>query len=105
MTADRSEPKGRSASSGVRPHIPVLLSQVLTALSPKAGEAYLDATFGAGGYSAAILLAAECRLIGLDRDPTAIVGALPLLQQFGSRLRVVETRFSQMEDVWHRYEP
>lgn len=105
MTADRSGPKGRDASSGVRPHIPVLLAPVLKALSPKAGETYIDATFGAGGYSAAILLAAECRLIGLDRDPTAIVGALPLLQQFGSRLRVVEARFSQMSEVWRRYEP
>ena len=105
MTADQSRPSGKDGSSGVRPHIPVLLSQVLTALSPRAGEAYLDGTFGAGGYSAAILLAADCRLIGLDRDPTAIVGALPLLQQFGPRLRIVEARFSQMEEVWRRHEP
>jgi len=105
MTADRSDPPGRGASSGVRPHIPVLLSQVLASLQPRAGEAYLDGTFGAGGYSAAILLAADCRLIGLDRDPTAIVGALPLLQRFGSRLRVFEARFSEMEEVWRRYEP
>ena len=105
MTADRSGPKGRDASSGVRPHIPVLLSQVLAALEPRPSEAYLDGTFGAGGYSAAILLAADCRLIGLDRDPTAIVGALPLLQQFGSRLKIVEARFSDMAEVWRKHEP
>ena len=104
MTADRSDPTGRGASSGVRPHIPVLLSQVLTALSPRAGEAYLDATFGAGGYSAAILEAADCRLIGLDRDPQAIVGALPLLRKFGGRLRIVEACFSEMAEVWRRHE-
>ena len=100
MTADRSSPQGRDAPSGVRPHIPVLLSQVLVALTPKAGEIYLDGTFGAGGYSAAILAAADCRVIALDRDPAAIVGALPLLHQFGERLTVVEACFGAMAEVW-----
>jgi len=104
MIADRSDPTGRGAPGGVRPHIPVLLSQVLAALGPKAGEAYIDGTFGAGGYSAAILEAADCRLIGLDRDPSAIVGALPLLQKFSGRLKIVEARFSEMAEVWRRHD-
>ena len=100
MTADRSGPQGRDAPSGVRPHIPVLLFEVLEALAPKAGEIYLDGTFGAGGYTSAILEAADCKVLALDRDPTAIVGALPLLHRFGERLTVVEACFGDLEKVW-----
>ena len=102
MTADRNRPSGKDVPSGVRPHIPVLLSEVLTALAPKAGEAYLDGTFGAGGYTSAILQAADCRVIAIDRDPTAIVGALPLLHRFGERLTLVEARFGTMAEVWRQ---
>ena len=53
-------------------HIPVLLSEVLERLSPKDGEIYIDGTFGAGGYTRAILEAADCRVLALDRDRRAI---------------------------------
>ena len=50
-------------------HIPVLLNEVLEALAPQAGKTYVDATFGNGGYSEALLKTADCRLIAVDRDP------------------------------------
>ncbi|MEO0675156.1 MAG: 16S rRNA (cytosine(1402)-N(4))-methyltransferase, partial [Pseudomonadota bacterium] len=50
-------------------HIPVMLDAVLAALAPRDRETFVDATFGAGGYSRAILTTADCRVIGLDRDP------------------------------------
>lgn len=56
-------------------HVPVMLPEVLEALAPKDGEIYVDGTFGAGGYSKAILKAARCKVIGIDRDETAIARA------------------------------
>ncbi len=52
-------------------HKPVLLDEVLHYLAPRDGETYIDATFGAGGYSTAILRAADCKVIGIDQDPLA----------------------------------
>ena len=80
-------------------HIPVLLSQMLTALAPKAGATYIDGTFGAGGYSRALLETADCRVLALDRDPSAVRDALPLTQAFPDRLTVVQAPFSRMEEV------
>lgn len=57
------------------PHIPVLLTEVLAALAPQKDEVYVDGTFGAGGYTNAILDAADCRVVGIDRDETAIEAA------------------------------
>lgn len=51
-------------------HIPVMLNEVLDTLKPEAGKIYVDATFGNGGYSEAILKTANCTVIALDRDPT-----------------------------------
>lgn len=80
-------------------HVPVLLAEVLKAIEPKEGGIYVDGTFGAGGYSTAILEAAPCRLIGIDRDPDAIAGAQPLLEKFKDRLELFQGRFSQMEEI------
>ena len=85
--------------AGPQRHIPVLLSPMLTALAPKAGEAYIDATFGAGGYSRAILEAADCKILALDRDPRAIAGATELIATYGNRLTIIEAPFSRMEEV------
>jgi 16S rRNA (cytosine1402-N4)-methyltransferase len=57
------------------PHIPVMLPEVLEALAPQDGEVYVDGTFGAGGYTNAILDAAKCKVIAIDRDETAIARA------------------------------
>lgn len=80
------------------PHIPVLLNEVLTALRASATGIYLDGTFGAGGYTRAILEASPAnRVLALDRDPTAIAGGQGLAAASGGRLRLIETEFSNME--------
>jgi len=84
---------------GSASHIPVLLGEVLAHLQPADGKIYLDATFGAGGYSKAILEAADCRVVAIDRDPDAIAAAAPLLQEFAPRLSLHQARFSQMREV------
>jgi 16S rRNA (cytosine1402-N4)-methyltransferase len=61
-------------------HAPVLLDAMLDALAPAAGETIVDATFGGGGYSRAILAHAPCRVIGLDRDPAAVARGRALVQ-------------------------
>lgn len=96
MTMSKVDDGGEAAMNGA-PHIPVLLQPMLTHLAPKAGETYIDGTFGAGGYSSAILQQVDCRVIGLDQDPDALKSARPLLHQFGSRLSLLEGRYSDME--------
>ncbi len=90
---------GNPADGGPAPHVPVLLAEVLAALKPAAGETYLDGTFGAGGYTRGILGAADCRVIALDRDPNAIRDGQAMVAEFGGRLTLVETPFSEMEDA------
>ncbi|MBA2126552.1 16S rRNA (cytosine(1402)-N(4))-methyltransferase [Hyphomicrobium methylovorum] len=80
-------------------HVPVLISEVIEALSPKDGEVFIDGTFGAGGYTRAILNAANCMVLALDRDPTALANAEPLRAEFGARFIAVESPFSDMADV------
>ena len=81
------------------PHIPVMLEEVLAALEPRDGALYIDGTFGAGGYSRAILSAADCRLIGIDRDPSVRPAAEHLRQAAPNRFVFVEAPFSAMEEV------
>ena len=76
-----------------------MLAEVLAALSPKTGETYLDGTFGAGGYSTAILNASDCKLIAIDRDPDAIAAGAELVAQFQPRLTLVEGRFSKLATI------
>jgi 16S rRNA (cytosine1402-N4)-methyltransferase len=84
-----------------RRHIPVLLDEVVLALGPKAGELHVDGTFGRGGYAARILEAAPCRLVGIDRDPTAIAAGEALAAKTRGRLSLVRGRFGQMESLLH----
>ena len=77
-------------------HVPVMLSEVLAALAPRAGETYLDGTFGGGGYASAILNAADCTLYAIDRDPEAIARGVALSASFPGRLRMVHGSFGQM---------
>ncbi|SLN37209.1 16S rRNA (cytosine(1402)-N(4))-methyltransferase RsmH [Oceanibacterium hippocampi] len=78
-------------------HEPVMLGEVVTALAPRDGAVYVDATFGGGGYSRAILEAARCRVVGIDRDPAARPRAEALAAEFGDRLEFVEGCFGDME--------
>jgi 16S rRNA (cytosine1402-N4)-methyltransferase len=80
-------------------HVPVLGRQAVEMLAPRAGGIYVDATFGAGGYSRAILDTAGTRVIGIDRDRTAILGGFDLVDRSDGRLTLVEDRFSNLADV------
>jgi len=77
-------------------HIPVMRDEVLAALSPADGEVYVDGTFGAGGYTRAILDAASCRVVAIDRDPDAIAAGRALEATYAGRLTLVEGPFSDM---------
>lgn len=78
-------------------HIPVLLNEVLEALAPQAGKTYVDATFGNGGYSEALLKTADCRLIAVDRDPNVRPRAEELKSVYGSRFDFRPGRFGDIE--------
>lgn len=81
-------------------HVPVLLPQVLDALRPREHEAYIDATFGAGGYSEAILTAAPAaRVLAIDRDPRAIAAGQVVAARFPGRLQLVEGRFGALDQL------
>mgnify|MGYP001154678951 CR=1 FL=1 len=80
-----------------RGHLPVMLNEVLEMLQPRDGGQHVDGTFGGGGYSTAILEAADCRVLGIDRDPAAIARGQALVERFGGRLTLVQGEFSQMD--------
>ena len=77
-------------------HVPVMQAEMLAALAPRDGGVYLDATFGGGGYTGAILDAAPCSVIALDRDPDAIARGATLLARHGQRLRLLHGRFGDL---------
>jgi 16S rRNA (cytosine1402-N4)-methyltransferase len=83
------------------PHIPVLREEAIAALGVRRGGRYVDATFGAGGYTRAILAHPETRVLAFDRDPTAVKAGQALVEDTGGRLTLVEARFSQLEDIAH----
>jgi 16S rRNA (cytosine1402-N4)-methyltransferase len=87
------------AAAATPGHVPVMLAEVLATLRPAAGETHLDATFGGGGYAAAILEAAPCTLWALDRDPDAIARGAALAARFPGRLHLVEGRFGDMLEL------
>jgi 16S rRNA (cytosine1402-N4)-methyltransferase len=80
-------------------HIPVLGRQAIELLNPRDGGIYVDATFGAGGYSRAILDTPGARVIGIDRDRSAIAAGFDLVDRSGGRLTLVEDRFSNLTEV------
>jgi 16S rRNA (cytosine1402-N4)-methyltransferase len=90
-------PQHQPAASGQAPHVPVLLRQVIDWLAPRDDGFYIDGTFGAGGYTAAILGAAATRVIGIDRDATAIAGGQHLVDASAGRLTLVEGRFADLD--------
>ena len=74
-------------------HIAVLGRQAVEMLSPRDGGIYVDATFGAGGYSRAILDTAGTRIIGIDRDRSAITGGFDLVDRWTAGLPWSRTNF------------
>ena len=87
----------RAAGGGEGRHLPVLLAEVLAALAPEDGALYIDGTFGGGGYSEALLAAARCRVLAIDRDPEAVRRGAALVARAGGRLKLVEGSFGEME--------
>ena len=83
--------------TGRAQHTPVLLNEVLDALALQPGDTVVDGTFGAGGYTRAMLAVGVGRVIGFDRDPDAIADGPTLVPD--PRLTLVEERFSQMDRV------
>lgn len=84
--------------SGAR-HIPVMAREVVDALQPRDGGRYLDGTFGAGGYTTAMLDRADCQVIAIDRDPDAIAAGKALAERYAPRLRLIEGRFGDMAEL------
>jgi 16S rRNA (cytosine1402-N4)-methyltransferase len=86
-------------SASTSRHIPVLGVEAVELLSPRDGGIYVDATFGAGGYSRMILAVRGTTVIGIDRDRTAISGGFDLVDGSAGRLTLVEDRFSNLAEV------
>ena len=80
-------------------HVPVLGREAVEMLAPRSGGTYVDATFGAGGYSRAILDVPGTRVIGIVRDRTAIAGGFDLVDRSDGRLTLVEDRFSNLAEI------
>jgi len=80
-------------------HIPVLGREAVDMLAPRESGIYIDATFGAGGYSRSILGTQGTRVIGIDRDRSAIAGGFDLVEQSNGRLILVEDRFSNLAEI------
>ncbi|MEP7349984.1 MAG: 16S rRNA (cytosine(1402)-N(4))-methyltransferase RsmH [Sphingorhabdus sp.] len=80
------------------PHIPVLLDEVIHALAITPGAEIVDGTFGAGGYSQAIL-AGDARVYAFDRDPDALNEGVELAGRSGGALRLYSACFSDMDKV------
>lgn len=80
-------------------HIPVLLTKVLEVLSPKDGAVYFDGTFGGGGYSKAILEAANCRVIATDRDEHVKNIANHMGKAYGDRFSFYHSKFSEIKSI------
>lgn len=85
--------------SGQMLHQSVLLNEVVDALRPANSKAYLDATFGNGGYSRALLDAADCTVIAIDRDPDAIARGQMMVAEYKPRFALVEGCFSEMQTL------
>ena len=80
-------------------HEPVMLREVLHHLAPRSGEAVLDGTFGGGGYTGAILSAADCTVWAMDRDPAAIARGATLAARFPGRLHLVQGCFGDTVEL------
>lgn len=86
-------------SETFRKHIPVMLSEVLQSINPQDGKTYVDATFGFGGYSEAILQSAECKVIALDRDPTVQPRAEELREKYKNRFEFRAGKFGNFAEL------
>lgn len=89
----------RAVAGGPALHIPVLSRAAVELLAVRDGGVYIDGTFGGGGYAREMLAAADCRVIGIDRDRTAVALGADLVAQARGRLVLVDDRFSRLDAV------
>jgi 16S rRNA (cytosine1402-N4)-methyltransferase len=94
---------GSTVAGGLARHVPVLGRAALEFLNVRDGGVYIDGTFGAGGYSRAILDAANTQVIAIDRDQNAVAESAGLVQASNGRLTVVEERFSALDRVAKKF--
>jgi 16S rRNA (cytosine1402-N4)-methyltransferase len=90
---------GSAVAGGPAPHIPVLGRPAVDFLKVRDGGVYIDGTFGAGGYTRTILSNADCKVIAIDRDQTAIALGADLVEQANGRLTLTEDRFSNLDAI------
>ncbi len=90
-------------AGGLARHVPVLVHSVTEQLGVRDGGVYIDGTFGAGGYTRAILASANASVIAIDRDRTAVANGAGLVQAAGGRLTIAEDRFSALDAVAHKF--
>jgi 16S rRNA (cytosine1402-N4)-methyltransferase len=88
-----------AVAGGLAHHIPVLVRPAVAFLAPRDGGVYVDATFGAGGYTRAILAEADTRVIAIDRDAQALARGAGLVNEAHGRLILTEQRFSHLGEV------
>jgi 16S rRNA (cytosine1402-N4)-methyltransferase len=99
MATRGTSPAG-GAPRGTARHVPVLLSQMVQALAPNDGGSFIDGTFGAGGYSEAILAAAPgARVLGIDRDPAALAAARAIADRHQGRLQLIDGHFGDLDQL------
>ena len=94
---------GAAVAGGPARHVPVLARPALELLNIRDGGIYIDGTFGAGGYSRAILGAADAQVIGIDRDQSAVANGAGLVEAAGGRLTLIEERFSALDRVAEKF--
>jgi 16S rRNA (cytosine1402-N4)-methyltransferase len=88
-----------AVAGGLVRHIPVLARRAIGWLGVRSGGLYIDATFGAGGYTRAMLATPGARVIGIDRDQSAIAQGAALVEAAQGRLELVEDRFSNLASI------
>ncbi|MFM8859257.1 MAG: 16S rRNA (cytosine(1402)-N(4))-methyltransferase RsmH [Methylocystis sp.] len=94
----RGAPTDQTLNKDLR-HIAVLRDEAIMALAPECGGRFVDGTFGAGGYTRAILAYPQTRVLAFDRDPIAIAGAGDWVRSTQDRLCLIESRFSQLDKI------
>ena len=90
---------GGQTAPPAAPHIPVLLDEVMEALAPIDGGIFIDGTFGAGGYTRALLERGAAQVIAIDRDPDALSAGAALVEESGGRLVLVGGVFAELDRI------
>lgn len=80
-------------------HTPVMVAEVLEHLAPERGGVFIDCTVGLGGHARALLEAGASRVIGLDRDPSALERSRAALAAFGAQVELVHRDYRELTDV------